>query len=109
MATPVESWNVVWRYRQSKSLHWGKLPLIRGKRPKSIGLGGWPTWTDLTEKQLEEINKFPIKITEAPKDINEQIKNLKEYFNSLVENYNNILRKRHPVNRSGKSSLEMYL
>jgi hypothetical protein len=65
IATPVESWNIVWRYKQSKSLHWGKLPLIEDKRPKSISLGGWPTWTYLTDKQLEEINKFPIKITES--------------------------------------------
>ena len=64
MATPVESWNVVWRYRLSKSLHWGKLPLNGGKRPKKISLGLWPTWTDLTEKQLAEINKLPIKITQ---------------------------------------------
>jgi hypothetical protein len=63
VATPVESWNVVWRYRASKSLHWGKHPLDGDKRPKKISLGGWPTWTDLTEKQLAEINKLPIKVT----------------------------------------------
>jgi hypothetical protein len=66
------------------------------------------------EKELDkiyiyEVTGFPIKITEAKKDINQQMESLKEYFNSLVENYHNILKDRHPVNRSGNSSLEMYL
>ena len=63
MATPVESWNLVWRYPLGKSLHWGKHPLDGGKRPKKITLGGMPTWTELTAKQFEEISKLPIIIT----------------------------------------------
>jgi len=66
------------------------------------------------EKELDkiyiyEVTGFPIKITEAKKDINQQMESLKEYFNSLVENYDNILKNRHPINKSGNSSLEMYL
>jgi hypothetical protein len=64
---------------------------------------------ELDKIYIQEVTGFPIKITEAKKDINQQIESLKEYFNSLVENYDNILKNRHPVNKIGNSSLEMYL
>jgi len=54
----------VWRYRLSNNLHWGKIPLNGVKRPSKISLGNWPTWPELTEKQLAEINKLPIRITQ---------------------------------------------
>jgi hypothetical protein len=65
------------------------------------------------EKELDkiyiyEVTGFPIKISEAKKDVNEKLEGIKVYFNSLVENYDNI-KKRHPVNKIGNSSLEMYI
>ena len=64
---------------------------------------------ELDKIYIHEVTGYPIKITEAKKDVNQQMENLKEYFNSLVENYHNILKDRHPVNKIGNSSLEMYL
>jgi len=70
-------------------------------------------WIKFNEKELDtiyikEITGFYITIQRIEQDINGKIEGIKSYFNSLVENYDNI-HKRHPVNKIGNSSLEMYI
>jgi hypothetical protein len=70
-------------------------------------------WIKFHEKELDkiyikEITGFYITIERVEQDVNGKIEGIKTYFNSLVENYDNI-NKRHPVNRMGQSSLQMYI
>ena len=63
---------------------------------------------DLDKVYINEIIGYPIKI-EAIKNNNDELMNrLKEHINELVENYDDV-KKRHPVNYEGGSSLTMYL
>jgi len=63
---------------------------------------------DSDKVYINEIIGYPIKI-DLIKNNNDALMNrLKEHFNKLVENYDDV-KKRHPVNYEGGSSLTMYM
>jgi hypothetical protein len=63
---------------------------------------------ELDKVYINEIIGYPIKIEIIKNNNDALMSRLKEHINKLVENYDDV-KKRHPVNYEGGSSLTMYL
>ena len=63
---------------------------------------------DLDKIYINEIIGYPIKIELVEQNTNDKLNYIKNYINKLINTYDNI-EKRHPFNRDGINSLQMYL
>jgi hypothetical protein len=63
---------------------------------------------DLDKIYINEIIGYPIKIELIEQNTSEKINYIKNHINRLINTYDNI-NARHPFNRDGHNSLQMYL